>query len=70
MATIYISDVMSLCAATVEVSGWSDRTGSPDVCLEHTSQWDGVGETDPVTWVVDGLMALAADMARPARPLG
>lgn len=55
MATIYMSDVMEQCAATVKVEGWELQYGPPEEVYATTVVWQGVGDDDPQTWLITAL---------------
>lgn len=65
MATIYVSDVMDVVAATVEVQGWEAQYGPPETIYSTTVVCPGVGETDVSRWLTRALAALSQDMDRP-----
>jgi len=67
MATIYVSDVMDLVALTLELQGWREDYGPPDVLGTYTFTWKGVGETDPQEWVCRALFLASEEMSRPPR---
>ena len=67
MSSIYISDVMENVAATVEVQGWSEQFGGPDMVWQKTFVYAGIGEPDPERWLHRALIALTADTGQPAQ---
>jgi len=67
MATIYVSDVMDVVAATVEVQGWVEQWGPPETLWSTTVVLPGVGETDVPRWLARAFQALSQDMDNPAR---
>lgn len=77
MATLYVSDVMDVVAATVEIQGWTEQYGPPETIYQRTLVVVGVGESDPRRWLARALDTLSRDMAQPpeegssrGRPLG
>lgn len=66
MATIYVSDVMDLVASTLELHGWPEQYGPPELVCQTTVVQPGIGETDPARWLSRALIALAEDVARTA----
>jgi len=68
MASIYVSDVLDLVAATVTVEGWEESYGPPERAGEWTCTWPGLGEVDPGEWLGRALFLLAEKVS--ARPLG
>jgi len=62
MASIYVSDVMDQCAATIEIQGWLEHVGPPEVVWQKTCIWPGVGETDPVRWTARALNECLSEM--------
>lgn len=65
MATLYVSDVMDVVAATVEIQGWQEQYGPPETIYSRTLVVVGVGETDPRRWLSRALIALSQDMSGP-----
>jgi hypothetical protein len=55
MATIYISDVLEVCAGTIEVQGWEQQFGAPEQVYAKTVVWQGVGDDNPQTWLETAL---------------
>jgi len=64
MASIYISDVMDQVAATLEVQGWDDQFGPPDVVHQETWLWPGLGETNVQRWTARALILMAGGMSK------
>lgn len=65
MASIYVSDVMDQIAATVEVQGWLEHSGPPEIVWQKTLIWPGVGDDDPLSWVKRALFLAYRDMNTP-----
>ncbi len=65
MASLYVSDVMDIVACTIEVEGWSEQYGPPDTVYRTTVTWPGVGETEPVRWLLRALQKTLEDLSRP-----
>jgi len=63
MASIYVSDVMDQVALTVEVQGWSEQYGPPEVVYQKTLVWPGIGEDDPCQWAARALTEAASTMS-------
>jgi hypothetical protein len=64
MMSIYTSDVMDLVAATVEIHGWTEQVGPPDIVYAKTYTWPGLGESDPLKWATTSLANLSHDMRK------
>jgi hypothetical protein len=69
MASMYLSDVMESVALTIEVQGWSEQFGPPEVILQKTFVWQGIGETRPEEWVARALF-MASEGLTTARSEG
>jgi len=65
MATIYVSDVMDQVAATLELHGWESHFGPPELVMQKTFVWPGVGEPDASFWLQGALRAVIRDMREP-----
>jgi hypothetical protein len=65
MASIYVSDVMDQIACTVEIQGWPEQYGPPDVVWQKTLIWPGIGDDDAVGWVKRALFLAYRDMSGP-----
>lgn len=63
MASIYISDVMESVAATLEIQGWTEQFGPPDIVMQKTFVWPGVGETNERFWLQGALRRCIEDMS-------
>lgn len=62
MASIYVSDVMDLVAATVEIQAWSGQFGPPETVYERTMTHQGIGAPYPEEWLARALFLMAEDI--------
>jgi len=65
MASIYVSDVLDLVAATVELQGWTGQWGPPEIVYEKTFQFPGIGADVPHEWLARALFLMAEEMTKP-----
>lgn len=63
MATIYVSDILTDVACTLEVQAWEDMYGAPETVLQHTFVWAGVGDDDAGQWLERGCRRLLRDLS-------
>lgn len=62
MASIYVSDVMDQIAATIEVQGWEEQYGPPEVQYQDTIITPGYGDYDATRWLQRALEVLSSHM--------
>ncbi len=66
MASIYVSDVLDLIALTAEVHAWEKDYGPPEIALQKTLTWPGIGVSDASEWLARALF-LASEGVSTAR---
>lgn len=65
MASIYVSDVMDLIALTVEIQGWTEDYGPPELVYQKTLTYPGVGADLPHEWLARALFLASEEITTP-----
>jgi len=65
MATIYVSDVMDVVAATIELQAWSADYGPPELAGQWTMVLPGIGENDAREWLGRALFEASLHVTTP-----